>query len=147
MIQAEAGGRTISEMHVDGGTTAQILTLPDDAPDRRHCGAGCPAAAYLHDREQQAQRRVPSRHAPDHSDRDPVLQPHLRSSLAETVNLNYLYAKAHGIDFSLSFIPRAYPKGDTKLFDTDYMRGLYDYGLKLGQSGDFWKKQPPDQGE
>ena len=31
MIQAEAGGRTISEMHVDGGTTAQVLTLPDAA--------------------------------------------------------------------------------------------------------------------
>jgi predicted acylesterase/phospholipase RssA len=34
MIQADAGSRTISEMHVDGGTTAQILTLPDDALQR-----------------------------------------------------------------------------------------------------------------
>jgi hypothetical protein len=69
----------------------------------------------------------------------------LRSSLSETVNLNYLYAKAHGIDFNLSFIPKDYPGGDKKPFDTETMRGLYAYGLTLGQSGTFWKKQPPDQ--
>jgi hypothetical protein len=67
--------------------------------------------------------------------------------LSASVDLSYLYAKAHGIDFNLSFIDKDFPGGDRKPFDTAYMRSLYAYGLKLGQSGDFWKKRPPDQDE
>ncbi len=52
----------------------------------------------------------------------------LRSALVDTIDLNYLYATAHGIAFSLSFIPRDFPNGNNKLFDTAYMRSLYDYG-------------------
>jgi len=71
----------------------------------------------------------------------------LRSSMASTVDLSYLYAKAHGIDFNMSFIDKDYPGEGHKLFDNAYMRGLYAYGLKLGQGGAFWQKHPPDQDE
>lgn len=71
----------------------------------------------------------------------------LRSSLVSTVGLSYLYSKARGIDFNMSFIDREYPGEDHKLFDTAYMRGLYAYGLELGRTGTFWKKHPPDQDE
>ena len=71
----------------------------------------------------------------------------MRRSLASTVDLSYLYAKAHGIDFNLSFIDKAYPANEKNLFDTAFMRALFDYGRKLGETGTFWSKRPPDQDE
>jgi hypothetical protein len=145
MIQTDAGGRTISEMHVDGGTSTQILTLPDDAlTGDNPASAARPRHIYMvvNGKLNGEFHLVKPTTIPIASQSFSL---NLRSSLSETVNLNYLYAKAHGIDFNLSFIAKDYPNGDKKQFDTDYMRGLFDYGLKLGQSGDFWKKQPPDQ--
>lgn len=147
MIQAEAGGRTISEMHVDGGTTAQILTLPDDALTSDNPGSAArPRHIYMivNGKLNGEFHLVTPTTIPIASQSFSL---NLRSSLVDTIDLNYLYAKEHGIDFSLSFIPKDYPGGGNKLFDTEYMRGLYDYGLKLGQSGDPWNKQPPDQDE
>jgi hypothetical protein len=147
MIQAEAGGRPISEMHVDGGTTAQILALPDEALSSDNPGAAArPRHIYLivNGKLNGEFNLVTPKTIPIASQSFSLS---LRSSLVETIDLNYLYAKAHGIAFSLGFIPKDYPSSDRKLFDTASMRVLYDYGLRLGQGGDFWVKQPPDQSE
>ena len=53
----------------------------------------------------------------------------------------------HGVDFNLSFIDRSYPSADHNLFDTTFMRGLFTYGEKLGETGTFWAKVPPAQDE
>ena len=45
----------------------------------------------------------------------------------------------------MSFIDKDYPDEGHKPFDNAFMRGLYGFGLKLGQSSVFWKKHPPDQ--
>jgi len=147
MIQAEAGGRTISEMHVDGGTTAQILTLPDEALTGGDQATGAmPRRIYMivNNKLNGEFHLVTPKAIPIASQSFGL---NLRSSLSDTVNINYLYAKAHGIDFNLSFIPRDYPSGNKKMFDTAYMRGLYDYGLKVGKSSAIWTKDPPAQDE
>lgn len=147
MIQAEFGGRVISEMHVDGGTTAQILTLPDDAITGDRPAAGPrPLHIYMivNNKLNGEFRMVNPRTIPIASR---SISLNLRSSMVSTVGLSYLYAKARGIDFNISFIERDYPGEDRKLFDTAYMRGLYSHGVKLGQSGNFWMKRPPDQDE
>lgn len=137
----------VSEMHVDGGTTAQILTLPDEAitGDRPATGAR-PLHIYLivNNKLNGEFHLVNPKTIPIASQ---SISLNLRSSLAGTVNLSYLFAKAHGIDFNMSFIDKDYPGGDRKLFDTAYMRGLYEHGLALGQSDNFWKKHPPGQDE
>ncbi len=146
MINAEYGGRAISEMHVDGGTTAQILTLPDEAITGDRPAGARPLHIYMivNNKLNGEFKLVNPRTIPIASR---SISLNLRSSMAGTVNLSYLYSKAHGIDFSMSFIDKDYPDEGHKLFDNAYMRGLYDFGLKLGQSGDFWKKRPPDQDE
>lgn len=146
MIQAAEGGRVVSEMHVDGGTTAQILTLPDEAITGDRPPTGRPLHIYMivNNKLNGEFHLVTPRTIPIASQ---SISLNLRSSLASTVNLSYLFARAHGIDFNLSFIDKDYPGGERKLFDTAYMRGLFAAGLKLGQSGDFWKKRPPDQDE
>lgn len=147
MIQSETAGRGIREMHVDGGTTTQILTLPDEAitGDRPTTGAK-PRHIYVivNNKLNGEFNLVTPKTIPIASQ---AFSLNLRSSMVASVNLSYLYAKAHGIDYNLSFIDKEYPGGDHKMFDTAYMRGLYDHGLKLGQGGDFWAKRPPDQDE
>lgn len=147
MIRAEAGGRVISEMHVDGGTTAQILTLPDEAI----VAGAIPAAArpmhiymIVNNKLNGEFKLVKPRTVPIASQ---AISLNMRRSMASTVGLSYLYAKAHGIDFNLSFIDKAYPANDKNLFDTAFMQALFAYGRKLGETGTFWAKRPPDEDE
>jgi hypothetical protein len=147
MIKAEAGGRVITEMHVDGGTTAQILTLPDEAivADRVPTAAR-PLHIYMivNNKLNGEFKLVKPRTVPIASQ---AISLNMRRSMASTVNLSYLYAKEHGVDFNLSFIDKTYPNADHDLFDTAFMRGLFAYGLKLGETGTFWAKSPPAQDE
>lgn len=146
MIKAQQGGRTISEMHVDGSTTAQMLTLPDQTLTGDRPTGPRPLHIYLivNNKLNGEFQLVKPRTIPIASR---SISLNLRSSLVGTVGLSYLHAKARGIDFNLSFIDRDYPGENHKLFDNAYMRGLYGHGLALGRSGDFWKKHPPDQDE
>ena len=147
MIQAEAGGRTISEMHVDGGTTAQVLTLPDAAiVADRVPNTAKPLHIYMvvNNKLNGEFKLVKPRTVPIASQ---AISLNMRRSMAGAVNLSYLYAKSHGVDFNLSFIDKDYPASDHDLFDTAFMRGLFQHGLKLGETGTFWAKQPPDQDE
>jgi hypothetical protein len=151
MIRAEFGGRTISEMHVDGGTSAQILTLPDEAITGATTGGRPPTGVrplhiyvIVNNKLNGEFRMVNAKTIPIASR---SISLNLRSSMNSTVDLSYLYAKAHGIDFNMSFIDKDYPDENHKLFQTAYMRGLYDYGLKLGKTGTFWQKRPPGQDE
>ena len=147
MIKAEAKGRTISEMHVDGGTTAQVLTLPDAAIVADQVpNAAKPLHIYMvvNNKLNGEFKLVKPRTV---SIASQAISLNMRRSMAGAVNLSYLYAKAHGVDFNLSFIDKTYPNTDHDLFDTAFMRGLFAYGLKLGETGNFWAKEPPDQDE
>jgi hypothetical protein len=145
MIRAEATGRPVTEMHVDGCTTAQILTLPSEAMAGNAKGARrLHLYLIVNNKLGGAFHLVSPKIIPI---AEQALSLNLRSSLVSTVDLSYLYASRHGIDFNLSFIRKDYPGDDHKLFDTAYMQGLYDYGLKLGRGGTFWDKRPPDQAD
>ncbi|WP_421846931.1 patatin-like phospholipase family protein [Novosphingobium sp.] len=147
MIKARAQGREISEMHVDGGTTAQILTLPDQAIV---AGQLPTALNHLHiymivnNKLNGEFHLVKPRTVPIASQ---AITLNMRRSMASTVNLSYLYAKEHGVDFNLSFIDKEYPRSEKNLFDTETMRTLFAYGLKLGETGTFWAKRPPAEDE
>ncbi len=147
MIRADVGGRAISEMHVDGGTTAQIFTLPDEAITGTRPVAGTrPLHIYMIvNNKLNGEFRLVKPRTVQIASRSISLN--LRSSMAATVGLSYLYAKARGIDFNMSFIDKDYPGEGHKLFETAYMRGLYDHGVKLGRTGKFWQKRPPGQDE
>ena len=147
MIKAESGGRTITEMHVDGGTTAQVLTLPDAAIVADAVpNAAKPLHIYMivNNKLNGEFKLVKPRTVPIASQ---AISLNMRRSMAGAVNLSYLYAKSKGVDFNLSFIDKTYPAADHDLFDTAFMRGLFAYGMKLGETGTFWAKEPPDQDE
>ena len=147
MIRAEFGGRAISEMHVDGGTTAQIFSLPDEVITGNRPAAGArPLHIYMivNNKLNGEFRLVKPKTIPIASR---SISLNLRSSMGGSIDLSYLYAKARRIDFNMSFIDKDYPDAGHKLFDNAYMRGLYSFGLELGRTGTFWQKHPPGQDE
>ena len=147
IIKAEANGREISEMHVDGGTTAQILTLPDQAIVAGKLPSGLSQLhiyMIVNNKLNGEFHLVRPRTVPIASQ---AITLNMRRSMASTVNLSYLYAKEHGVDFNLTFIDKDYPRSEKNLFDTETMRTLFAYGRKLGETGTFWAKRPPDQDE
>lgn len=143
VIDAVSGGRLVRELHVDGGTTAQFLSVPrqliltDGAP---------PDAGRL-----TLYLIVNNRLGGDFRIVDPKTLPILdrayelnqQSALLSLVSTSYLYARDHGVDYNLSFIGNEVPPS-AGLFNNAYMRGLYRYGYDRGRTGTFWRKAPPD---
>jgi hypothetical protein len=147
-IDATANGRLVRELHVDGGTTAQALTVPGalvaadaPAPDSGRL------SLYL---------LVDDRLGGDfhfiHAKLGPILQQaftlNAQSATLELVQVSYLYARAHAIGFHLSYIGNEFPIGPNKSFDTAYMNRLYAYGLARGLTGAAaWQDRPPSAQE
>ena len=142
VIEAESGGRPIRELHVDGATSAQFLSVPRqlvtddaDAPD----SGRLTLFIIVNNRLGADFRIVRPKTLPILRRAFALSQ---RSALISLVNVSYLYAREHGVDYNLSFIGNDVPASD-RLFDTAYMRGLYAYGYRRGRTGAFWNKRPP----
>jgi hypothetical protein len=144
MIKFEASGRTGTEIHVDGRTGAQILTVPEE-----EIAAVRGPAVYLYDHGKEIERRA-SPHQVAHCTCGQASQATsrcLRRSAASMVNLGDLDAKAHATDCNLSFIDKACQGADHGLSGTAFVRGLIQYGLRFRKTGMFCAKTPPTQDE
>ena len=141
VIEAAGGGRAIRELHVDGGTTAQFLSVPRhlvvenaDAPDSGRLTLYLVINNRLGGDFQLVKPRTVS-----------ILKRAFaldqQSALLSLVSTSYLYARDHRVDFNLSYIGNDVPASD-RLFDTSYMRRLYTYGFDGGRTG-VWDKAPP----
>lgn len=140
VIRTEANGRPIDELHVDGATAAQFLSVPRQlilSPTA--LPQGFTLYLLVNNRLGGGFRLVTPRTLPILERAFALNQ---QSALLSLVNTSFLYARANNVDFNLSFIGNEVPTSPT-LFDTAYMRRLYDYGFARGRSGDFWQKQPP----
>lgn len=145
VIDAVAGGAAVRELHADGGTTAGILAIP---PHLAVSDAAIPDADRLH-----VYLLMNSRLGGDFQMVDPKLVPILRRSfalnqqaaLSTLADASYVYAHRHGIDWNITYIGNDIPPSD-RLFNTDYMRRLYAYGVERGRVG-AWQKAPPSPAE
>jgi hypothetical protein len=149
MIDSVAQGKTITEMHVDGGATAQIFAAPNQAViDDRRPIPGPPGRIKIY-------LVVNSKLGGDFHIVEPRTIPILaqsfsldvESSLYSLVSTNYLFARDHGIDFNLAYIHNDFPTAWGKYFDTAQMRKLFAYGVQRGRDPQVWDKRPPGQSE
>lgn len=142
LIRAEAGGRYFQEMHVDGGVTAPVLTLPDAFLFQ---GRGLPKRQHLEiyilvnnkiERDFELVRdsslNVASRSIAS------VTKAQTRSIVFST----YEFAVRNHLGFHLSYIEREYPSSSSSGFDTAYMRALYQHGYEKAASGHAWTTTP-----
>jgi predicted acylesterase/phospholipase RssA len=149
LIDAEAGGRSFQEMHVDGGISANVFTLPrsflwSEAARGAPLGRG---RMYI------VINTMPLPDFQPTEDRTTaVVGRTIGMSLNQQIRLDlsatYDAAQRSGFSFSLTYIrpedvaslPGSGPLG----FETERMRRLYEIGYQRGSSGAFWQTKPPD---
>jgi len=136
-------GRTYEEMHVDGGTSAQIFLYPSRTNwaelMRLLDVQGTPTAYLIRN----------SRFLPDFDPvraRVPDIAARSVASLIRTQGIGDTYriaAIAHrdGVAVELTSIPKTAPRDPgNEVFDPYYMSALFDYGYQRAINGEAWKK-------
>ena len=145
MIDVEAGGRRYQEMHVDGGTMAQVFVYPTSM----RINELATAAGVTRERKLYLIRNA--RLDPDwaHVERSTMsIAGRAVASLIHTQGIGDLYriyatAQRDGVDFNLTFIPSTFNVPHKEEFDNEYMRQLYDTGYGVAVKGMLWAKVPP----
>ena len=143
LIDAEANGHRFQEMHVDGGVTAPVLTLPEAFLLRNGgLAAGLRMNIYVlvNDKVERDFKLVPNSTI-DIAARASasVTKTQIRSVLYET----YDFARRNDFGFNLTYVDKDFPSPGSFGFGTSYMRSLYRYGYDKAKTGDFWAKAPP----
>ncbi|MET3925120.1 patatin-like phospholipase family protein [Devosia sp. 2618] len=130
LIDAQAGGQQISELHVDGGVTQQVLLMP--AGPRSSYGNRKlfvifngvvdpqPATSTKLASLDLLQRAVPT-----------MLKYLGRANLEQLANI----ARRSDMTFQLTAIPGDYPEAESLLGDKLWLQQLYDYGFGEGKAG------------
>ncbi|AWM07664.2 patatin-like phospholipase family protein [Bradyrhizobium symbiodeficiens] len=143
MIDAEGEGRKFQEMHVDGGVTAPVLTLPEALLFQ---GSRLPGSAkmdiyILVNKKIERNFELVSNGTIDVASRSlsAITQSQTRSIIFST----YDFAKRNRLGFHLSYIAREYPAPPSEGFDTAYMRALYQYGYDKAAAGQAWSSTVP----
>jgi predicted acylesterase/phospholipase RssA len=143
LIDAEANGHRFQEMHVDGGVTAPVLTLPEAFLLRNGAlarGLRMNIYVLVNDKVERDFQLVPNSTI-DIAARTSasVTKTQIRSVLYET----YDFARRNNLGFNLTYIDKGLPSPTSFGFEAGYMRSLYQYGYDKAKTGDFWAKSPP----
>ncbi|MBV1690911.1 patatin-like phospholipase family protein [Novosphingobium sp. G106] len=143
MIDATVAGTHYAEMHVDGGTIAQVFLFP---PSLRISGTD---PALQRKRTLYIIRNA--RLDPDWASVERRTLPIASRAIASLTraqgigDLYRIYATAQRdrIDFNLTSIPATFNTPHREEFDTNYMRELFSTGKQIAQAGYQWQKYPP----
>jgi len=142
MIDAEGQGRKFQEMHVDGGVTAPVLTLPEALLTQDRLPGNAKMNIYiLVNKKIERNFELVSNSTIDVASRSlsAITQSQTRSIIFST----YDFARRNRLGFHLSYIAREYPAPPSEGFDTAYMRALYQYGYDKAASGQAWSSTVP----
>ena len=141
MVDVDVGGTHYQEMHVDGGTMAQVFFYPPSANIAQLGGTRQRTLYIIRNARLDADWASVERSTMSIAAR-------AIGSLTRTQGIGDLYriyttTQRDGIDFNLTFIPRSFNTPHLEEFDTNYMRSLYAVGREAALSGYKWEKYPP----
>jgi hypothetical protein len=145
MIDVELDGKIYHEMHVDGGTMAQVFVYP-------------PAMGDI----VRAQGLADIRKRQAFIIRNARLDSHWAAVERNTLSITgraigtlihsqgigdlyriYLSCTEDGVDYNLAHIGSDFGVEHIEQFETGYMNQLYDYGYQKALEGYHWQKRPP----
>jgi len=140
MIDVNVDGTRYQEMHVDGGTMAQVFLYPPSI-----------SASNMIQRKRVLYIIRNARLDPDWASverRTLSIATRAIGSLTRTQGIGDLYriyatTQRDGIDYNLAYIPATFNTPHNEEFDTAYMRSLYEVGEQAAKSGYQWQKYPP----
>lgn len=144
LIKASASGRIFEEMHSDGGSASQILTIPEgwiaDAEN-----ADWPRGAKFNMYILVNNALMPEFSMTTNNTfvvmaraSSSLIKAQTRSALLAT----YAYSKKTGIRFRMASIDADVPYDPTNPFGTTYMRAVYKLGYEKMAGNRIWKDRP-----
>jgi len=141
LIDVNLNGTHYQEMHVDGGTMAQVFFYPPSINVNEMGGQRQRTLYIIRNARLDADWASVERSTLSIASR-------AIGSLTRTQGIGDLYriyatTQRDGIDFNLTFIPRTFNTPHAAEFDTNYMRELYAVGRNAALSGYRWEKYPP----
>ena len=145
-IQVNADGRRYDELHVDGGTTAQVFFLPS----RIMLGRAELRMGFRAERTVYVIRN--GRIRPQYKPIAPSVTEIAKRSLTTLINsqanseLKLLSeaSEKDSADFKLAYIPTDFDAVSNEAFDRSYMTKLFQVARRMAQRGYPWKDAPPD---
>lgn len=143
LIEAQSPSETYQELHVDGGATVQVFTLPPSILVSNESQRALPGTSIY--------MIINNSLAPDFEVVRAAALPIagrsfstlIKASARQTVLETYDFSQERGIDFNLTFIGDDFTQPYERPFDREYMNALYQYGLARGRSGAGWNDTPP----
>ena len=139
-------GRSVDELHVDGGATAQVMLFsPEFSISQIDEAVGVDIDRELYVVINNSLRKP----------YEPVelgvlsIAGRAASSLisgsggADVYKL-FVIAQRDDVDFNVVWIPETFEVEPKEAFDPVYMEALYKFGRDYGRSGDKWTKRPPN---
>src|SRR3954468_18953684 len=142
LIEAEGQGHKFQEMHVDGGVTAPVLTLPEALLFQGRLPGNAKMDIYiLVNKKIERNFELVANSTIDVASRSlsAITQSQTRSIIFST----YDFARRNRLGFHLSYIERDYPAAASEGFDTTSMRALYQYGYERAAAGQAWTSRMP----
>ncbi|MBX3538437.1 MAG: patatin-like phospholipase family protein [Chelatococcus sp.] len=144
LIKAKSGLQHFEEMHSDGGSASQILTIPEgwmaDAEN-----ANWPRAANFNMYILVNNALMPEFATTTNNTfivaaraSSSLVKSQTRSALLAT----YAYSKKMGIRFHMASIDEEIPYDMTNPFSTTYMRAVYEIGYRKMIGNSLWKDRP-----
>jgi hypothetical protein len=148
MIDVEVNGKHFQEMHVDGGVITQVFLYPSRIIPELAKATGAP----FH-REVRAYVIRNGKLEPEWSDtrrRTLSVGGRAISALVQTQGISdvhriYETARHDGVDFNLAYVGSDFGEAPHALFDTTYMKRLFDYAYQASVNGYLWRKVPPNE--
>jgi predicted acylesterase/phospholipase RssA len=155
MIDIETNEGRFQEMHVDGGTVAQVVLYPPSLSIADLVGYVAAKDRALAQHLKERKRRLfIIRNSRLSGQPQTVRRNTLKiaeraiASLIQTQGIGDLYqlyvvAQRDGIDYNVTSIPASFTDTADALFDQQYMRRLFEVGRTLIRDGLAWRKVPP----
>ncbi|MHC1743911.1 MAG: patatin-like phospholipase family protein [Syntrophobacteraceae bacterium] len=145
LIDVEAKGSAYQEMHVDGGTVAQVFIYP---PSFR-LGQLSESAAVRRERKLYVIRNA--RLDPEWTQVERRTLPIVGRAISTLIQSQgrgdlvtlYHLAQRDGLEYNLAYIPKTFNEPHQEDFDMRYMRKLFDVGYERALNGFPWEKAPP----
>jgi hypothetical protein len=143
-IAVEVDGKQYSELHVDGGVTAQVFAYPAQIDVRdidRLMPTGFERTVYV------IRNTGVRRHYENVRPRLLALARRSIGVLISYQGIGDLYrisanARRDGIDFKLASIPESWDMEPEETFDQEYMTALFALGERIGREGIPWRESP-----
>jgi Patatin-like phospholipase len=148
-FKVEAGGRKYEEMHVDGGTMAQVILYEAALKPFAEMEnlmeiklAGRPKVLYIirNGRINPRWDKLRPRLVP--------IASRAIDTLIKVQGVGDLYrllafSQRDKMDFNLAAIPRDFPPAPGDMFNQEYMNRLFELGFETAKKGYPWKNYPP----